>query len=163
MQCPQSARVTSLWRRGLLTGLCPACRKAPSSKIRSRLERLRRIALTAAVVLAVVAVGYCTPLIRGPLTDSPFSSEAWASGDVRVRGRLAGDIASSGYLHGKSGPEVRATLGPPDAERFGGQTIRYRIDLGYRWVIRPYMYDLVVRFGKADDVFQVAIEPSEAE
>ena len=31
----------------------------------------------------------------------------------------------------------------------------------YRWIIQPYLYDLVIRFDKVDKVFQVAIEPHE--
>jgi hypothetical protein len=118
-------------------------------------------ALAVAFLAGVVAVVYCTPLIRGPLSDTRFSSERWLDGDVRVRGQMARDLVKSRQLQEKSPEEVRAILGDPDVERFGGQTIRYRVDVGYRWIVRPHLYDLVIRFGKGDEVFQVAIEPSE--
>jgi hypothetical protein len=151
----------SLWRRGLLTGICPACQGAPSPEARARLARIFRYALTAAILFAAVAVGYFTPVIRAPLLDTRFSSEEWARGDARSRGRMARDLVSSRQLMRKPREEVRSILGVPDVERFAGQTIRFRVDVGYRWVVRPYLYDLVVRFGKGDEVFQVAIEPRE--
>jgi hypothetical protein len=129
--------------------------------VKARLGRMFRYALTAASLVALFAVGYCTPVIRAPLFDTRFSSEEWVGGDAQMRGRMARDLVSSRQLMWKSREEVRATLGIPDVERFGGQTIRFRVDVGYRWVIRPYLYDLVVRFGKDDEVFQVAIEPRE--
>ena len=161
MQCPQCAGNVSLWRRGLLTGLCPACQAAPSPQIKARLGRRFRFALMAVALLAAVAVGLCTPLIPIPLTDSRFSSEEWVRGDAQARGRMARDLVSSRQLMGKSPAEVRAILGTPDIERFGGQTIRFRVDVGSRSAIRSYLSDLVVRFGKYDEVFQVAIEPRE--
>jgi hypothetical protein len=151
----------SLWRRGLLTGICPACQRAPSPEVKARLGRICRNTLTAAILFALVAVGYCTPIIRAPLFDTRFSSEEWLRGDAGGRDRMARDLVSSRRLMWKSPEDVRSILGVPDVERFDGQTIRFRVDAGYRWVIRPYLSDLVVRFGKDDEVFQVAIEPRE--
>jgi hypothetical protein len=161
MRCPQCARSMSLWRRGLLTGLCPACQVTPSPEVKARLGRMSRYALTAAVLLAAAAVGLCAPLMPVPLSGSNFSSEEWARGDAQVRGRMARDLVSSERLMRRSPAEVRAVLGAPDIERFGGQTIRFRVDVGSRSAIRSYLSDLVIRFGKGNEVFQVAIEPRE--
>ncbi len=161
MRCPQCARSVSLWRRGLLTGICPACQAAPSPEVKARLGRASRYTLTAAALLAAAAVGLYAPLIPVPLSASNFSSEGWVRGDVQARGRMARDFISSHRLMGKSPAEVRAVLGAPDIERFGGQTIRFRADVGSRSATRSYLSDLVVRFGKGDEVFQVAIEPRE--
>jgi hypothetical protein len=149
----------SLWRQGLLTGICPACQAAPSPEVKARLGRIFRYALTVVILVVVVVVGYCTPVIRAPLFDSRFAPEEWVRGDAQVRGRMARDLVSSQLLMGRSRKEVRTILSVPDVERFGGQTIRFRVDVGYRWVIRPYLYDLVIRFGKGDEVFEVSIEP----
>jgi uncharacterized protein (TIGR03067 family) len=129
MQCPQCARSVSLWRRDLLTGICPACQAAPSPEIKARLGRRCRYALTAVALLAAVAVGLCTPLLPVPLTDSPFLSEGWVRGDAQARGRMARDLVSSRQLMGKSPAEVRATLGAPDIERFGAR----RSGSGWLW------------------------------
>jgi hypothetical protein len=168
MQCSQCSRTVSIWRRGLVTGICPSCQVAPGDKAAARLNRMRRIGfriacyfVVCALLVWVIAIVYCTPLIRASISDTRFSSEEWRRGDAHMRGRMARDLVSSGQLINKSQDEVLAILGPPDIERFGGQTVRFRVDVGYRWIIRPYTYDLVVRFGKGDEVFEVAIEPQE--
>lgn len=128
---------------------------------RSEFGRVFRYTAIAVALVAAVAVGYCTPLIRAPITDSPFSSDGWLRGDVQTRGRMARNLVSSQQLMRKPRVEVLAVLGTPDVERFAGQTIRYRVDIGYRWVFQSHLYDLVVRFGKGNEVFEVAIEPCE--
>jgi hypothetical protein len=57
--------------------------------------------------------------------------------------------------------EVQSTLGSPDA--FGPGTIRYKIDIGWRWIIQPVPFDLVIRFGKGNEVSNVVIEPEKRE
>jgi hypothetical protein len=159
MRCLQCARSVSLWRRGLLTGICPACQAAPGAAVKARLGRLCRYALTPAVLLAAVAVGLCVPLIPVPLYGANFSSEEWLRGDAQARGRMARDFVSSQHLSGKSAVEVRAILGPLDIVQDG--RYRYRVDVGSRSAIRFYLSDLVVRFGKSDEVCDIAIEPRE--
>jgi hypothetical protein len=169
MNCPQCSRATSVWRRGLLTRLCPTCRAKPGSEALAAVARWRRAAtiavlLTVAATLSVglAAILYCTPVIRGPVEDTPFSSEEWVRGDARSRGRMVHNLLASRVLMGKSREEVARLLGPPDDEGAFGLSFRYRVDVGYRWVIRPYLHDLVIRFYKQGHwAYVVAVEPTE--
>lgn len=72
---------------------------------------------------------------------------------------MARDLVASGRLQRQSVNVVRRELGPADIVRYGGQTLRFHVDVGYRWVVTPNLYDVVVRFDKVEKVFEVAIEP----
>ena len=162
MKCTQCHCETSAWRRGLLTGICPTCQSAPSPAIVARLDRMFLCTKVVTTLVVVVVVGYCTPMFRGPFWNSRFSSAEWITGNATLRGKMARDLIRSRSLERKSREEVRAALGIPDIDRNGGQTIRFSVDVGWRWVIKPYLYDLVVRFGKVDEVFSVTVEPRES-
>jgi hypothetical protein len=110
----------------------------------------------------LAAVGYCTPVLDAWHPDVRFSPEKWGRGDLRLRGQMARSLASSRRLQNMTPQEVRAVLGAPDLERYLGQTLRYHVDLGYRWIISPYLYDLVVRFDKENRVMSVTVEAAEA-
>jgi hypothetical protein len=109
----------------------------------------------------VIGLGYCTPIFRATRFDTHFSQELWRSGDAQARGQMAWDLVFSKQLRNKPREKVLAILGSRDVEQSSGQTIRFRVDMRYRWIIRPYLYDPVVRFDKGDEVFQVSIEPWE--
>jgi hypothetical protein len=76
---------------------------------------------------------------------------------------MAVDLVASRSLQGKTMPEVRGVLGPPDCSWYGGQTIRYKLGPSHHSLLgRPDPFDLVVRFDKGDQVFSVTVEPAEA-
>jgi hypothetical protein len=154
--CSQCSRKVSFWRRGVFTGLCPRCGALTHAP--DFVKRWVRVSALAVLAVGVVMLLYSTPLLDRLFFDTRFSAEEWRSGDVRTRGKMARDLAHSARLDGKSPSEVRDLLGKPNAENSGGQTIRYNVDVGYRWVITPVPYDVVVRFGKDERVVQVKVE-----
>jgi len=153
----------------VLSGLCSHCQTNPGEQAQAARARRRRFAFRVAwaAVGSMLAVGlaailYCTPVIRGPVEDIGFSPDGWAAGDARMRGRMARDVMASRVLLGKSRDEVRRVLGPPDAVGVAGAYYRYRVDVGYRWVLRPVPYDLVVRFMKVEHwTWAVEVRPAE--
>lgn len=169
MVCPQCLRTTSIWRRGLFTGLCPPCRAKPGPRAVAAWRRWRRLAsrtcwfsVAATFAAGLAAFLYCTPVVRGLVEDTRFSPEGWATGDARTRGRMVHDLMASQLLVGKSRDEVRRALGPPDVEGLFGLSYRYRVDVGYRWVLRPHLHDFVVRFYKHGHwTYAVAVEQAE--
>jgi hypothetical protein len=108
--------------------------------------------------VGVTLLLYCTPLLDHLFFNKSFSAEEWRAAGMRIRGKMARDLAHSACLDGRSPNEVRELLGKPDVENSGGQTIRYNVDIGYRWVFTPVPYDVVVRFGKDERVVQVTVE-----
>ena len=103
----------------------------------------------AIVVLAGLAFVYLSP--RDPFFHSrAFSSEQWVKGDSHIRGEMAYDLRASKLLDGKTHAQVEALLGPPDVA--GTNELSYRVDVGYRWMGSPWLYDLRVRFDPASNI-----------
>jgi hypothetical protein len=100
----------------------------------------------ALLVITIAGVCYCTPLLDILFLDEPFSSEKWLTGDARTRGRMVRDLLKSGLLRGKTVAEIEEILGPGDVSHgdFIGLTPGYRVDIGYRWLIRPVLFTLWV-------------------
>ncbi|MGN6544233.1 MAG: hypothetical protein ACTHK7_04235 [Aureliella sp.] len=109
----------------------------------------------AAIIAIVCAV--TIPLFPIQFTSRDFKSDEWLSGNSEIRGQMAESLVSSKYLLNKPREKVISILGEPDTQDFGGQTLRYAVVQGRRSVIRNYPNDLVVRFGKGDEVFDVAL------
>jgi hypothetical protein len=63
---------------------------------------------------------------------------------------MAGDLVSSGRLRKKTKAEVVEMLGPPDAQ-YGGSTISYQVDNGYR-IIAPCYSEVHILFEKETDI-----------
>lgn len=58
--------------------------------------------------------------------------------------------------------KVIAASGRPDRRpQDRDSVLRYRVDLGYRWIFEPYHSDLVVRLDKGYEVFRASIEKVE--
>jgi hypothetical protein len=162
--CPQCSRTLSVWRRDVLTGLCPKCLAGPHPVASARLaRRCRTISLVVVLTLLVTGLAvvafylcYCTPFLAVAKYDAEFSSEKWRTGDPRTRGTMAKSLASSTQLHGKSEKEILALLGKPD--KYDG-FLHYRVDIGYRWIFQPYLYDLWVRLDKDGKFWDIIIRP----
>jgi len=63
---------------------------------------------------------------------------------------MAGDLVSSGRLRKRTKAEVVEMLGPPDV-CYGGSTIAYRVDNGYR-IIAPCYSEVDILFEKQSDI-----------
>lgn len=167
MVCPQCMRPVSFWQRGLLTGLCPSCQPSPSEEVKARIDRIKasvfRVlcgAIAGLIGLAIIVEVWFTPIVYHPIVAVPFSSEGWRAGGAGIRGQMAHElVVPESPLMKKSPDEVRSILGVPDTEMFGGQTLRFRVDVGWRWTTEPALRDLVVRFDKGNEVCGVRIEP----
>lgn len=158
MLCRQCKRTVPLGRRGLLSGICPDCRAVPTLETELRLaRRSRRLAIAIAAIIAIVCA-ITIPLFPLQFTSRYFKSDEWISGNPEARGQMAESLVSSRFLLNKPREEVISILGEPDTRDSGGQTLRYAVVQGRRSMIRNYPNDLVVRFGKGDEVFDVALE-----
>ena len=148
--CAQCGQAASFWHRDLWTGLCHRCRSVPGLVGRQTLKH--RLAITIIILLTavVVAIAYCTPIIDDLFLNRPFSSEDWLRAGVRGRGKMAGDLVSSGRLRKKTKAEVVEMLGPPDVG-YGGSVIAYRVDNGYR-IIAPRYSEVHILFEKESDI-----------
>lgn len=163
MKCTQCGETVPIWRRGLLTGICPICQKAPSPLIMKRLNKTGLIARKFAILSVFIALFLFVPWIPVPVLHNPFSSQDWIQGDLTVRGRMAEDCVrvATKHLHGKHLEDVLALLGPPDIDQDQGVVIRYRVDYGSRSFIHFYPNDLVIRFGKGNEVVDISFQPQE--
>jgi len=111
--------------------------------LQNRKRRLRKLAMTLFIV-AVSAICYCTPLLDVLFLDQPFSSERWLTGDARARGRMVRDLLRSRLLEGKTDAEVEKLLGAADFYKYSGYDRIYRVDIGYRWIFQPILYEFSV-------------------
>jgi hypothetical protein len=120
------------------------------------INRKRWIVLGLILVVAIfagLALFYLSP--RDPFFRSrAFSSEKWLKGNSRVRGQMARDLTASKLLDGKTHAQVEALLGPPDWP--GTNELYYRIDVGYRFMGRPWWYKLQIRFDETSNTVQYA-------
>ena len=162
--CTQCGRATSFGQRDLWTGLWRRCLQSPGPVARETVLRKARIVTIVLVAAVLAALCYFTPLFD---INRPFSSEEWLRGSLRDRGRMAqdlasparlpGDLPSPGKLREKKRAEVHELLGPPDS-RIGGQEDVYQVDIGYRWVTEPRLYEVHVLYEKdGKTVFCVSI------
>lgn len=81
----------------------------------------------------------------------------------KVRGQMVGELVRSNFLMNRSRGDVLSVLGEPDLQNHGGQTIRYWVEEGRRSILGRYQNDLVIRFGKGSEVFEVSLEAHQDE
>ena len=148
--CKQCGRTASIWNRDIWTGLCKQCQSVPSNVRPHTSKRLLAITITFALVTAVAALIYCTPILDDYFLNRPFSSDEWLTAGTRERGKMARDLVSSGRLRKKTKAELEEILGPPDVRY--GSVIAYRVDIGYRWIFAPSYSEVQVMFEKERDI-----------
>lgn len=97
------------------------------------------------LLFAVSAVFGCCPFTELLLSHG-FNSEKWKAGTLLDRGRMSQDLMRSDRLIGLTRPEVLDLLGPPDHDLKPDLDLPYRIDIGFRFCLSPWLYVLWVRF-----------------
>lgn len=76
---------------------------------------------------------------------------------------MARNLVRSQLLMHKPKEQVLSILGEPDIVLFEGQTIKYVVEEGRRSILRTYRNDLVIRFGKGNEVFDVGLESHQSQ
>jgi hypothetical protein len=110
-------------------------------------------------MIFVISLALTIPFFPIQFSSSDFNSREWITGTRETRGQMARNLVGSRLLMDKPKAEVLSMLGEPDVANFGGQTIRYIVDEGRRSILRCYRNDLVIRFGKGNEAFDVGLEP----
>ena len=162
MLCRQCNQPVSILHRGLLSGICAPCRSHPTVETKCRASILYRRINFAVVTILAISLLITIPFFPMQFSSRDFNSGEWIAGTRETRGQMAKNLVGSQLLMDKPEAEVLSILGEPDIANFGGQTLRYNVVEGRRSILRSYRNDLVIRFGKGNEVFDVGLEPHQS-